>query len=68
MALATRPAYAGRATANTELGLRAGYGLAPNQVMFVDLGVTQLGQAIQDSPIVDTSTLGSARLGYLYRF
>lgn len=67
-ALATRPAYAGRATANTELGLRAGYGLAPNQIMFVDLGVTQLGQAIQDSPIVDTSTLGSARLGYLYRF
>jgi outer membrane scaffolding protein for murein synthesis (MipA/OmpV family) len=67
-ALATRAAYTGRATANTELGLRAGYGLAPNQLMFVDLSVMQLGQAIQDSPIVDASTAAGARLGYLYRF
>lgn len=67
-ALITRPAYAGRATTNIELGLRAGYGLAPNQIVFVDGSVTQLGQAIQDSPIVDASTVAGARLGYLYRF
>lgn len=67
-ALITRPAYTGRATTNTELGLRAGYGLTRSQVMFVDLSVTQLGQAIQDSPIVDTGTVAGARLGYLYRF
>jgi MipA family protein len=67
-ALATRAAYTGRATANTELGLRAGYGFTPTQIMFVDLSVTQLGQAIQDSPIVDVSTVGGARLGYLHRF
>ncbi len=67
-ALNTRPAYTGRSTANTELGLRAGYGLAPNQIVFVDVSATRLGQAIQDSPIVDTGTVAGARLGYLYRF
>jgi outer membrane protein len=66
-ALATRPAYAGRATANIELGLSAGYGLTRSGVLFVDLGATWLGQAIQDSPIVDARTVGGARLGYLHR-
>jgi outer membrane protein len=67
-ALITRPAYAGRATANIELGLGAGYGLTRSGVLFVDLGATRLGQAIQDSPIVDTRIVGGARLGYLHRF
>jgi outer membrane protein len=67
-ALATRPAYAGRATANAELGLRAGYGLSPQQILFADFSATRLGTAIQDSPIVDKSTLGGVALGYLYRF
>jgi outer membrane protein len=67
-ALATRPAYTGLATVNTEVGLRAGYGFTRTQAMFVDVSTTQLGQEIQDSPLVDRSTQAGARVGYLYRF
>lgn len=66
--LDTRPAYAGQATVNTEVGLRAGYGFTRTQALFVDVSTTQLGQEIQDSPLVDRSTQAGARVGYLYRF
>lgn len=63
-----RPSYDGESTLNAELGLRAGYLLAPNQSVFLDLSVTKLGRGIKDSPLVDKSAQGGFRVGYLYRF
>lgn len=65
---ANRPAYTPGATVNTEFGLRVDYRLAPQQMLFADMGVTALGSAIKRSPVVDRSTLPEVRLGYLYRF
>lgn len=67
-ATASRPAYTAGATVNTELGLRMDYRLAPQQVLFADVGVVALGDAIKGSPLVDRSTVPELRLGYLYRF
>ncbi|MBB2487506.1 MipA/OmpV family protein [Mitsuaria sp. WAJ17] len=65
---ADRAAYLAGSTVNTELGLRLDYRIAPQQMLFADLGVTALGSAIKRSPLVDRSTLPEVRLGYLYRF
>ncbi|GAA5162945.1 MipA/OmpV family protein [Viridibacterium curvum] len=67
-ARSNRPQYAGSSTVNSELGLRVDYRLTPAQTVFLDAGVTMLGSAIKDSPLVGRSTVGEARLGYLYRF
>jgi MipA family protein len=67
-ATAARAAYAGKATTNTELGLRAIYGLDAQQSVFMDLHVTALGSAIKNSPLVDRSSIAGVRLGYAYRF
>ena len=67
-ATATRRAYNGDATVNIEAGVRVGYPLKANQHVYLDLSATRLGSEIEDSPIVDRSTLGSARLWYMYRF
>lgn len=64
----TRAAYTPGSTVNTELGLRVDYRLAPEQVLFADLGATALGSAIKRSPLVDRRTLPELRVGYLYRF
>lgn len=65
---ADRAAYTAGSTVNTELGLRVDYSVAPQHMLFADLGVTSLGSAIKRSPLVDRSTLPEVRLGYLYRF
>lgn len=65
---ADRAAYTAGSTVNTEFGLRVDYRLAPQQLLFADVGVTSLGSAIKRSPLVDRSTLPEVRLGYLYRF
>lgn len=67
-ATAGRAAYTGKATVNTELGLRAIYGLDNKQSVFMDLHVTALGSAIKNSPLVDRSSVAGVRLGYAYRF
>jgi outer membrane protein len=67
-ATAARSAYDGGATTNLEAGLRVGYKLESNQQLYLDLSATRLGSEIEDSPIVDRATLGSMRLGYVYRF
>lgn len=67
-ARAWRPQYDGRSTVNTELALRSSYALRPNQTLSLDVGITMLGSSIKDSPLVDRSTVPSARLSYLYRF
>jgi outer membrane scaffolding protein for murein synthesis (MipA/OmpV family) len=63
-----RPQYSGTSTVNTEFALHGTYALAANQFLSLDLGVTRLGSAIKDSPLVDRSTMPAARLFYLYRF
>lgn len=63
-----RAQYDGRSTVNTELGVRTGYALAPNQIVTLDLGLTAFGSGIKNSPLVDRSSQTSVRLGYLYRF
>lgn len=67
-ATATRPAYAGQASTNPEVGVRVAYPLAPNQVISIDGSVSRFGSGITNSPLVDKSNQVSIRLGYLYRF
>jgi outer membrane protein len=63
-----RRSYAPGSTVNTEIGLRTGFALAPNQLVTLDVGTTLYGSAIKDSPIVGRSSSPSVRAGYLYRF
>lgn len=67
-ATARRPYYEGTSATNVELALQIGYALAPRQRLMLDVGRTQLGAGIQDSPLVDRSHQMGARLGYLYMF
>lgn len=67
-ATATRAAYAPGSTVNTRVGLRLDYLLAPQHLLFGDLGVESLGRAIEDSPLVDRRTVPEVRFGYVYRF
>jgi outer membrane protein len=67
-ALAGRPAYAPGATVNTEVGLRLDYRLTLRQMAFADLGLTTLGSAARNSPIVARGSVPEVRLGWLYRF
>lgn len=63
-----RAFHRGEDAVNLELGVRVDYALTPRQSMFLDLSATRLGNAIQDSPLVDRSGLAGVRVGYLYRF
>ncbi|MFY9512689.1 MAG: MipA/OmpV family protein [Rubrivivax sp.] len=67
-ALAGRPAYAGRAGVNLELGLRAMLRLDGQQALMFDAGVTSLASEIRDSPLVGRSSDNRVLLGYMYRF
>lgn len=63
-----RPAYAGSAAVNLQVGVRVGYTLAPRQWMFVDVSSTRLGSAIKNSPLVERSSQPAVTAGFLYRF
>ena len=63
-----RAAYRPDATVNTSVGVRFDYRLAPQQALFLDLGVETLGKEIRNSPLVDRRSVPEVRLGYLYRF
>jgi len=65
---ADRPFYEGKASVNAEVGLRTVYTFAPRQALSLDVSATRLGTGIKDSPLVDRRSLGSVRLGYVYRF
>lgn len=67
-ATASRPAYRPGASVDTELGLRLDVRLAPQQMLFADLGVRSFGSAVTNSPLVDRRSLPEVRMGYLYRF
>ncbi len=65
---AGRGAYAGKATANMQVGLRMDYALVRNQTVFLDIGATRFGSTVKDSPLVDKANQTSLALGYVYRF
>lgn len=67
-ALAGRPAYEGTSTTTVEAGLRVDYRFAAKQSVFLDVSSTQLGSEIEDSPLVDRSSVSRVTIGYLYRF
>jgi outer membrane scaffolding protein for murein synthesis (MipA/OmpV family) len=67
-ARAGRPAYNPGSSVDAEVGLRLDYRIAPQQMLFADLGVRSLGTAVKDSPLVGRSSVPEVRLGYLYRF
>lgn len=67
-ATGARPAYQGTTSTGLEAGLRVDYSPARQHTVFLDLGVTQFGSAITDSPLVDKSRRSTASVGYLYRF
>lgn len=65
---ATRATYLGKATTNTELGLRGMYLFDRHHAVMLDVGVTSLGKEIKNSPLVDRSTDNRVLMSYLYRF
>ena len=67
-AIAGRPQYDGSSTFEEQFGLRTSYRFDRHQSVFFDLSAIHLGNSITNSPLVDRSTVGTAALGYLYRF
>lgn len=67
-ATADRPEYAGEATTNLTVGLRAAYLPAANHMIIFDISATSVGDSIGDSPITTDDTLTAVGLGYVYRF
>jgi outer membrane protein len=67
-ALPGRPEYTGASTVDAEIGLRTSYRIDRHQSLYLDAGATHLGDSITNSPLVGRGTLGTAALGYLYRF
>jgi MipA family protein len=65
---ADRPFYQGTASMDVELGLRTGYALDRQQLLFLDLSATGYGKGVKDSPLVDSTSSGAVRFGYIYRF
>ena len=67
-ATASRAAYAGPSTVNTELGLRLNAQLAPRHGLMVDAKHSFLGSGIKNSPLVDGSGVSALFVAYLYQF
>ncbi len=63
-----RPAYRPDGATNTQFSLRTDYMFDAKNSLFVMFEYTVLGDAIEDSPLVDSSAEDSVLLGYLYRF
>lgn len=67
-ARAGRAAYSAGSTVNVSAGTRIEYQPTKQQTIFLDVGVSRLGDAITDSPIVGRRFVPEARVGYMYRF
>lgn len=67
-ATASRAAYLGKSTVNTELGLRAMYRFDRQNSVVLDLSVKALGKEIKNSPLVNRRQENQVFMGYLYRF
>lgn len=63
-----RSLYIGESTINVNYGLRAAYLINEKHSVFIDLGVTTLGNEIKTSPLVDDSKETNAFLVYMYSF
>ena len=63
-----REFYAGKSTANADIGVRLDYRPAVRHTVFIDAGATFFGSSIKDSPLVDSSTQTMLGIGYVYRF
>ena len=67
-AIATRPAYAGKATVNLRTGVAAHYALTRTWSLFGGLNYTRLGDGIGNSPLVTHDDLFTLHLGAGWRF
>lgn len=61
-----RPAYTGESASNVAIGARWGYALSDKWLLSGAIGYEMLDSEIEDSPIVDTDALWSARVGVAY--
>jgi len=61
-----RPAYAGESASNLAVKARWGFALTEQWLLSGAVGYEKLDSAIKDSPIVDTDSLWSARVGVAY--
>jgi outer membrane scaffolding protein for murein synthesis (MipA/OmpV family) len=67
-ATSVRPEYIGKATNNTEIGVRFAYAIDPRQRLLFDVVNTRFGDSITDSPLVSRKSIPSLKAGYIYRF
>lgn len=67
-ARAGRAAYSAGSAVNVSAGSRIDYRPTKHQTIFLDVGVSRLGDGITDSPIVGRRFVPEARIGYMYRF
>lgn len=63
-----RSAYQGNSSNGVEAGLRVDYSPARQHTLYLDFGLTQFGNAIKDSPLVEKANQSAVSLGYLYKF
>lgn len=63
-----RLAYEGDATVNLEAGFRFDYSPSPRHSLFLDVAATELGDEIEQSPLVERSRQTRISTGYLFRF
>lgn len=63
-----RSAYTGVALRQPELGLRLGYRLQPDQLLFADVSARKLGTAIERSPLVERRYEAGLFAGWMMRF
>ena len=67
-ATSARPQYLGKATTNTELGVRFGYAIDPRQRLLLDVVDTRRGSGITNSPLVARKSTPGLKFGYIYGF
>ncbi|MCU5771637.1 MipA/OmpV family protein [Erwiniaceae bacterium BAC15a-03b] len=63
-----RDAYDGKSTYAFSAGLNVSYALTAHQSLSLDASVTRFGSGIDDSPLVDKTTIPQVTVGYLYHF
>lgn len=63
-----RAEYRGKASGEAELGLRLGYVLDAEQMLFADLSARRLGRAISDSPLLAQRYEAGLFAGWMHRF
>lgn len=63
-----RPEYVGKSTTETQVGVRLGYLVTPQQRLILDVSDERWGHGISKSPLVDKSSSPAFQLGYIYAF